>query len=360
MIRVPAIVRHGAILALVAVVAAAVVIAIGLFPVSARLGHLPGVGWLLHTTYQRSVDFWSAGIDPPPLDDPALVQLGAAHFESGCRACHGAPGIPNGAVAAAMLPPPPHIRNAIKGWDDAELYWIVREGVKMSGMPHWPAAARDDEPWALVAFLRRVPRIRGTEYIRLAQAPAGRVAELGAIGRVANCARCHGMDGVPPIPGVVPRIDGLSAAYLAQTLRAYAERRRDSGIMAVQAVGLSEAEIAALARHYAAAPVAAMTVAAPTKPALVEQGRRIALGVSARRLPACAACHGPGTRPKSPLFPVLAGQPQAYLARQLQFFRARDRGGTSHVTLMFPIARQLEDEDIDALAAYYASLRRGG
>ena len=55
-----------------------------------------------------------------------------------------------------MLPPPPELSKAAKEWKDEELFWIVKHGIKYTGMPSWVAAERDDEVWSVVAFLKRL------------------------------------------------------------------------------------------------------------------------------------------------------------------------------------------------------------
>jgi cytochrome c553 len=67
----------------------------------------------------------------------------------------------------------------------------------------------------------------------------------------------------------------------------------------------------------------------------------------------CVACHGPEGMSSNPLWPHLAGQQEQYLAKQLRDFRA----GTRKDPVMGPMAMPLSDEDIDNLAAYYASLK---
>lgn len=331
----------------------------GIPSVSAEKGHFAVTEWFLHTVYKNSVDLHANGTPAAPdLDDPALIQLGAAHYETGCRTCHGAPGLAQGAVTRAMEPRPPYIRAAIAEWNPAELHYILRHGVKMSGMPHWPARDRDDEPWAVVAFLTHMKGMSGAEYQRLANAPAASVDSLGGGtgGGLANCARCHGAEGVPRVQGQVPRLDGLTFEYLNATLLAYADRRRDSGIMGTQAIGLPPQELARLARHYAdARPSPAPTSAATS--ALIERGRALATGTNSSRVPTCASCHGPGDQPLNAYYPLLAGQPEPYIRRQLLLFQ-KGRGGTRFASIMNKIAPMLSGRDIDALAAYYAALPR--
>ena len=135
-------------LAVAGIVAASAWIGFGLYNVSARLGHFPGMSWVFHTTYRNAVDLWSdeSREVPDTLDDPDMIALGAKHFEQACRVCHGAPGAQRVATSRAILPEPPHIVEGVNRWTPIQLHWIVYEGVKMSGMPGWPAP-REDEVW---------------------------------------------------------------------------------------------------------------------------------------------------------------------------------------------------------------------
>src|SRR5690606_15256326 len=78
------------------------------------------------------------------------------HFDAGCAPCHGAPGEPATAFAPDMLPEPPPLVGAARDWSAAELFWIVRNGQKYTGMPAWIAHEREDEVWPVVAFLRQL------------------------------------------------------------------------------------------------------------------------------------------------------------------------------------------------------------
>ena len=71
----------------------------GVYNVAASRGHWAVVEWLLAFVMRNSVKTHATGIEPPPLDRPDLVTLGAGHFHGGCACCHGAPGMPAGPVA---------------------------------------------------------------------------------------------------------------------------------------------------------------------------------------------------------------------------------------------------------------------
>lgn len=355
--------KRAALAAVALALAGALVAASGVVSIRASGGHLRAVTWLLEFSMHRSIATHAAGNDPPPLDDPALVLKGAGHYELACRSCHGSPLAPTSRLARAMLPPPPDLRFAVRGWDAAELFEIVKHGIKFTGMPAWPTQRRDDEVWAMVAFLRALPTLRAEGYRALVWGalPRGVAAEEEpeappAPFASARCAPCHGPAGEGR-GDAFPALAGQREAYLAASLDAYARGARHSGIMGPAASTLDAAHRRALARHYAALSPPPPRPA--TDAASVARGERVARhGVPASRVPACAPCHGPGAAPRNEGYPALAGQPAAYLALQLGLFRRGDRGGAAYASVMTRAAHGLADAEARDVARYYASLGR--
>ena len=74
-----------------------------------------------------------------------------------------------------MTPPPPELTGRVSRYKAEELFSIVKHGIKFTGMPAWPVQQRDDEVWAVVAFLRRMPEVDAAEYRRLAYGYGGDV-----------------------------------------------------------------------------------------------------------------------------------------------------------------------------------------
>jgi len=354
--------RDAAILAVLGVIAATAVVSFGLYNPSAALGHLPGVSWVLHTTYRNAVETWSRDYPKPDLTDLGLIQRGAGHYRSYCADCHSAPGRSPVFIARSMVPPPPHIADAVAGWDANELFWIVKNGVKMTGMPAWPSQVRDDEVWSVVAFLLRVPDLSEEVYLDLAfgEARTTRSRERAADGTdaalIADCAGCHGADGRGRGTGAAPRLDIQDEGYLYASLKAYAQGARPSGIMQPVAYALSDAQMQTVARHFASLGTnAAVDQPAPAADRIA-RGRSIATSGTAG--PSCASCHGPWPTRRSVLYPELAGQYEGYLLDQLRLWKRGVRGGTERAHLMRVVAEQLAEDDMVALAAYYASWGR--
>jgi cytochrome c553 len=335
----------------------------GLVSVAASSGHYAITNWFLHYTMRQAVKTQSFLVEVPSgvLDDAGQVALGAVHYADGCAPCHGAPGEPRSPLMLAMAPPPPSLPRVIPTWDTEELFWIIRHGVKYSGMPAWPAQARADEVWAVVAFLRALPDLDAASYLKLVSGPeaAPPMAQVAATAAeeefeniLAGCARCHGRDGAGRPEGGVPWIGGQSQAYLAATLRAYAEGRRFSGIMQPQAAAVPHEQLGKLAAYYARQHWPAEDDPGSDH-GTDSLGASIALdGVPSRGIPACASCHGPP--PRYIHYPRVSGQDAGFIARQLMLFRDGERGGTVYRHLMPVFVDRLTDSDIAAISAFYA------
>lgn len=345
-------------LALAGAVGAVLLAYSGLYSVAASRGHPAWLNWFLETGMRRSVEVHSGGAPAPDLDDPALVALGAGHFQGGCAPCHGAPGQPVNPVYDHMLPSPPSLSEHADRWSDQELFWIVRHGIQYAGMPAWSGEGRDDEIWAVAAFLRRLPSLDEAAYRKLAQGGADMDAtapsELVNVGRGAlhltACARCHDNDAAPA-NGVVPRLAGQPAAYLRRALREYRRDKRQSGMMEPVAAALDETQIDQLADYYAS-----LATVQQNHEASNSAGAALALkGNPQTGVPPCETCHGATALPE---YPRLAGQPAAYIEAQLKLWREGGRAQTPQGALMAEIARRLDDEESRAVAQHYAGGER--
>ncbi len=358
------------VLAASAAVAGAMVIWVGLAPISASAGHWPVTSWLLHTAMRQAVQTRALGIRAPALQDPALVLRGAGHFARGCAVCHGAPGGRQPVTAAHMTPRPPELPSRIAKWEPRELFWIVKHGVKFTGMPAWPAQQRDDEVWAVVAFLLQLPELTPARYRHLAygdmaagaptRGEAGaRMAQLDAPLRetLADCARCHGVDGLGRGRGAFPILAFQNRVYLYETLRAFANGTRFSGIMQPIAAGLSDQDMRDLAAYFNRGPQQQPSVMGEQDAQAVARGKEIAeQGVPQQSVASCTDCHGPAPWRRNPAYPLLAGQYSAYLIGQLQLFNRDLRGGTGQAHIMDRSVHRLSPQQMRDVAAYYTSL----
>lgn len=338
----------------------------GLYNVAASARHFDISNALIRLTLRRSVEMRSLSVTPPgDLSDTRLARLGARHFALGCAPCHASPVSAQSPVAAGMYPAPPLLTEAVETWRTEELFWIVRHGLKFTGMPSWPAEERGDEIWALVAFLERLPGMSERDYAALAGtelapgaadftfAPTADTDRL-----VAACENCHGNAESAPVHPLAPPLDGQKQPYLERSLREYAANRRQSGIMEAAAGELAPEAIGELARVFAEREAPVTVKPGERDTGSMERGAAIALdGVRGDDIPACRSCHSVST---SGQFPRLGGLPAEYIMTQLELFRAGVRADSVYAAIMAPIAARLSDEQIRDVAAYFAAAPERG
>ncbi|MBZ5497583.1 MAG: cytochrome c [Acidobacteriia bacterium] len=152
------------ILAIVLVIAFLFFIYLGIYNVSAIEPHSRPIRWVMSTTMDNSVRRHAAGISAPPLTDADMVRRGAGYYQTSCATCHGAPGVARATFAKGLNPAPPSLAGAVSDWTPAELFWIVKNGVRMTGMPAFAPAYDEAQLWALIAFLQRLPALSPQDY----------------------------------------------------------------------------------------------------------------------------------------------------------------------------------------------------
>ena len=334
------------------------VAASGIVPIKASSGHWAITRWFLQFSKSRSIATHTIGIKTPPLTNSWQIVKGAAHYETGCAPCHGSPARARTRIADAMLPVPPTLKDIAGRRESVELFYIVKHGIKFTGMPAWPALGRDDEVWALVAFLNRLPNLGADDYRELAHGnssiikPTPRPAPELVIER---CARCHGVDGLGRSKGAFPKLAGQKREYLISTLEAYANGSRHSGIMEPIAAALSDRELETVAAYYSELEDWHSLARSNQNPNAVERGRRIvALGIPDRGVPPCAECHlSSDIRNRN--YPKIAGQYSEYLELQLTLFKEEKRGGGNYSHLMRRATAGLSKDEIRDLTLYLES-----
>lgn len=144
----------------------AAVIWSGIYNVAADVPHWHVTFWILQHARNRSIAYHSRGIQAPPLKDKKLVHQAFPYFQDACRHCHGAPGIDRNKFAQGLYPNPPPLSldDVQKGLNDAQMFWVVKNGLKMTGMPAFGKIHSDDQIWAIVAFVKDLPNIYPWNY----------------------------------------------------------------------------------------------------------------------------------------------------------------------------------------------------
>ena len=145
----------------------------GVFDVAADVPHSALVYAALKVVRDRSISVRSKDIQVPPLNDPKLIADGAEHYDAMCASCHLAPGSLPSDIREGLYPQPPNLTEKID-LGAAETFWVVKHGIKMSGMPAWGKTHDDRSIWAIVAFVQKLPALGPGEYRALVNANGAR------------------------------------------------------------------------------------------------------------------------------------------------------------------------------------------
>ena len=125
----------------------------------------PGiVRWALVSVREASVRRHATDMPPSGLDDPAVQRAGArAYVERGCVNCHGGPGTEWAKFSEGLRPDPPDLKEVIKDLTAPQLFWVIKNGINMTGMPGF-GDAPDPEIWSIAAFLKNLPAISDEDF----------------------------------------------------------------------------------------------------------------------------------------------------------------------------------------------------
>ena len=136
----------------------------GFYNVGATVAHNNAVGWFLSTASHASVERRARTIQVPDLSDAKLKLAGANDYKAMCVSCHGAPGRDPQAQGLGLNPAPPDLAESAERMTPAELFWVTKHGIRMTGMPAWGATHDDDALWPVVAFMTALPQLSPNEY----------------------------------------------------------------------------------------------------------------------------------------------------------------------------------------------------
>ncbi|MCZ6709965.1 MAG: cytochrome c [Gammaproteobacteria bacterium] len=159
--------------AVLAVAGAVVFVYSGVYDVSASIPHNAVSNWAMATTRQMSVERRAKDIAVPNLSDEALPHAGVNDFEAMCVGCHGAPGKQPGPAGQGLNPPAPDLQQVARERTPAELFWVIKHGVRMTGMPAWGATHEDEALWPVVALIMTLPDLDTDAYKRLLDSAKG-------------------------------------------------------------------------------------------------------------------------------------------------------------------------------------------
>ena len=104
----------------------------------------------------------------PILDSPQVQQEARRHFADHCAVCHGNEGSGHTLYGDGLYPKPPDLRlPQTQDMTDGELFWIIENGVRFTGMPAFSSPGAQNDSWKLVLFIRHLPRLTAGERIEM-------------------------------------------------------------------------------------------------------------------------------------------------------------------------------------------------
>ena len=194
------------VLAIVFAAGAAGFVYSGLYDISATDQHLALTYHAIRKTMERAVERRAKDIRVPPLDAPAQIERGVTLYRAHC------------------VPPlaTPLQRSGLER-TPAQLYWVVKNGIKMTAMPAWEFRMSEEDLWALVAFLKRLPYYSVPQYHALKSAPHEHGGHSHADGapdvergkralKEYGCVGCHEIPGqVGPEARLGPTLKGIGS-----------------------------------------------------------------------------------------------------------------------------------------------------
>jgi len=149
---------------LLVILACFLLAATGSFNVSAKEGSGKFERRVAAFTLARSVARRAPKEKNPFAGSPEALKLGLAHYKENCVTCHGAPGVEESEAGMGLNPTAPDLTlPAIQNMSDGELYWVVANGIRMTGMPAFSLTHKKEEIWHLVTFVRHLPQISADE-----------------------------------------------------------------------------------------------------------------------------------------------------------------------------------------------------
>ncbi|MFA7556025.1 MAG: cytochrome c [Spongiibacteraceae bacterium] len=150
----------------------------GLYPMGADTPHNQLTYWLLETLRERSIARAASDLEiPNDLNSSDRLLAGGADYNDMCTGCHLKPGKTQSDFSVGLYPVPPNLTLTVDrhdpehtestGSDNETIkrqFWIIKHGIKASGMPAWGSGHDDERIWNMVAFIQRLPTLSPEQY----------------------------------------------------------------------------------------------------------------------------------------------------------------------------------------------------
>lgn len=189
----------------------------GIYGIGADDPHSRPVVALVTTVRDRSVGARAASIAvPADLASEARIRQGAGNYDAMCTTCHLSPGLEGSELSRGLYPAPPRL-DKVKV-DPAQAFWVVKHGIKASGMPAWGKSMGDAYIWNMVAFLGALPGLDAEKYRTLVAESGGHSHEGGETDDHGETDAAASADIPDAAAGAVAIVDSLGAALVAGDL----------------------------------------------------------------------------------------------------------------------------------------------
>jgi mono/diheme cytochrome c family protein/cytochrome c551/c552 len=205
----------------------------GGFSTAATTQHFAVTHRLLDLGLRISVNARADDIDAPNLDNAEMRRRGSACYRMHCEQCHGAPAVAPAAEGRGMLPVPANLAESPREWSPSALYYITKNGIRMTGMPAWEFRMSEQSLWDTVAFVTALSELDETSYRQLHADPQSLECEANKVSPVYTsdergdvllrqyaCHSCHRIDRVTGPKTFVgpPLMDWANRKYIAGVL----------------------------------------------------------------------------------------------------------------------------------------------
>jgi len=145
----------GAVLTLVILVLAALALMrLGLMPVNADGTHSSLEARVMPLVLHASIVRHASGETNPISVTEENLKAGVSTYKAMCARCHSTPGGNPSVYGQSFYPPAPQLLGGVSNYTDAQLFWLIKHGIRNTGMPAWGAMLSDDEIWQIVSLLK--------------------------------------------------------------------------------------------------------------------------------------------------------------------------------------------------------------
>ncbi|MDF1589245.1 MAG: cytochrome c [Gammaproteobacteria bacterium] len=164
------IIKYLAFIIVVTVIASLFFIYSGVYPMGADTPHNKFTYWVLETLRDRSITRAASNVKlPENLSSPARLLRGGPDYNEMCVSCHLSPSKSETDFTKGLYPSPPNLieipdQKLNEAQRDQRRFWIIKHGIKASGMPSWAYGHDDERIWDMVAFLKKLPTLSLVQY----------------------------------------------------------------------------------------------------------------------------------------------------------------------------------------------------